>query len=399
MGLHNTAEPGRMRVLALLTGDLASRRGDAGVKYGEMFAALGAQCDLVEVRDVELRGLDRYQGAARTLRWPLRSWREAFYKNPWAYQRRSRRAAELARRHAGQVDLIFQHGALFRADAGVGGPPVVLYADFTYRLAQREDRWRDPFADPAQGERWNALEAAALRGAAFVLTRSEHTRRSMIEDYAIAPERVAVVGGGLNFAQMPTLMPPADRPRVLFVGRDYERKGGDLLVAAFARVRERIPDAELWLVTAETGVAGPGIRRIAPVYDRAALAELYRGAAVFAMPSRCETWGDVFLEAMAHGLPCVGAAVDAMPEIIRHGETGYLAPPGDVGALAAYLERLLASPLLRQQLGARGRERVATMFTWEHVLRRMLPYFEQARAAASAPPRERAEHARMVGAR
>lgn len=381
MALPGTTETSRPRVLALLTGDIASPREDAGVKYGQMFAALGEQCDLVGVHDVELRGVERYQGALRTLRWPAARWRAAFYKNPWSYRRRTRLATRLARRYRDRADVIFQHGALFRAEPGPHGPPVVLYADFTYRLAQREDRWRDPSGDLAQGERWDALERAAFRSAAFILTRSEHTRASMIGDYGIAPERVAVVGGGLNFAQMPALNPPAERPRVLFVGRDFERKGGDLLVAAFARVRERIPAAELWLVTSAS-VAGPGIRRLAPIYDRAALAELYRGAAVFAMPSRCETWGDVFLEAMAHGLPCVGAANDAMPEIIRHGETGYLASSDDVAELAGYLERLLSNRMLRGQMGARGRERVMANFTWEHVVRRMLPYFEMARAEA-----------------
>jgi alpha-maltose-1-phosphate synthase len=162
------------------------------------------------------------------------------------------------------------------------------------------------------------------------------------------------------------------------VGRDFERKGGDLLVAAFRQVRERIPAAELWLVTARSDVAGPGIRWIAPIFDRAAIAALYRSAAVFAMPSRCETWGDVFLEAMAYGLPCVGTAGDAMPEIIQHGETGYLAAAGDVAGLAGALERLLGDPALRRRMGARGRERVAALFTWDHVVRRMLPFLERA---------------------
>jgi glycosyltransferase involved in cell wall biosynthesis len=160
---------------------------------------------------------------------------------------------------------------------------------------------------------------------------------------------------------------------VLFIGKEFERKGGPQLLQAFSKVRAQLPNAELWLVTSREDVGGAGVRRIAPTNDHAAIAELYRAASVFAMPSRCETWGDVFLEAMAYGLPCIGTTNDAMPEIIEHGTTGYVVEPDDVSALARHLDDLLRSPELRQQMGAQGRLRVAERFTWARVVERMLP--------------------------
>jgi alpha-maltose-1-phosphate synthase len=182
--------------------------------------------------------------------------------------------------------------------------------------------------------------------------------------------------------------PPSGAPRVLFIGRDFERKGGDLLLAAFARARERVPEAELWLVTDRADVGGPGVRHIPPTYDRAAIAALYRAASVFAMPSRAETWGDVFLEAMAYGLPCIAADGDAMPEIVQHGVTGLLAPPGDVAALAGALATLLADDALRRRMGAAGRRRVEAEFTWGHVSDRIVPLL-----ARAARPRQHPSHA------
>ena len=108
------------------------------------------------------------------------------------------------------------------------------------------------------------------------------------------------------------------------------------------------------------------------------MGELYRSCSIFAMPSRCETWGDVFLEAMAYGLPCIGSTADAMPEIIRHGETGYVVDNGDVDALAAYLERLLVDSELRQAMGARGYARAAQNYTWDLVAQRIVPYLRRA---------------------
>lgn len=360
------------RVLGLLVGGLHNRQSGASVKYGQLFAELAARCARLDVLDVDLRGPARYVSALTSLRASAAAWREAFRKSIWAYEQRSRRARHEVRRRAGEVDVVLQHGALFHAHTP-GGPPVVIYTDFTYRLAQREDAWRNPFASQAAGERWNSLEHEAYHGAALVLTRSEYARRSLLDDYALPPTRVIVVGGGVNFAQLPRPAQPTAR-RVLFIGRDFERKGGALLLAAFTRAREHVPEAELWMVTDHKGAPAPGVRWIQPTYDRAVIAALYHDADIFVLPSQCETWGDVFLEAMAYGLPCIGADADAMPEIIGHGETGLLVPPGDVGALAAALVTLLADEPLRRRLGAGGRQRVEAAFTWTHVAERMLPY-------------------------
>lgn len=367
-----------LRVLGLLVGDIHAPVSDARIKYGQLFAELGKQCRLVDVHNVELQGMDRYQNALRTLRWPKWRWQEAFYKNVWGFHRRSQKAQAHARANRSRADVILQHGTIFSSEYQPDGPPVVVYTDFTYRLAQREDPWRDPFNDVAASERWNALEAHVARQAAFVLTRSEYVRQSMIDDYGIAPERVAAVGGGINFTTLPAPQPLAEAPRILFIGTNFERKGGEQLLAAFAQVRERVPEAELWLVTHKADLSGPGVRRIEPTRDRAAIEALYRSASVFAMPSRCETWGDVFLEAMAYGLPCIGTTNDAMPEIIEHGRSGYVVAPDDVAELAECLERLLLDPGLCQAMGERGRERVLQTFTWEHVARRMVPYLRQA---------------------
>lgn len=369
-----------VRVLGMLDGNIHDQSDSARIKYGQLFSALADRCELVDVCDVDLYGLDRLQGVARAFRWPKRRWREAYRKNPWTFERRSRLARAAAARNRQRADVIFQHGALFSSEGGASGLPVVLYADFTYRLAQREDPWRTPQMPPAESERWNSLEQQVFLSAAYVLTRSEYTRRSMIADYGVDPERVAAVGGGINFDRLPEAAPLPDVPRILFIGMNFERKGGEQLVAAFARARERVPEAELWMVTGKEDVAGPGIRRIPPTSDREEIKRLYRSASVFAMPSRCETWGDVFLEAMAYGLPCVGTTNDAMPEIIQHGQTGYCAAPDDVAGLADHLERLLRDAALRRGMGQQGRERVLTTYTWDHVVGRMLPYLARASA-------------------
>jgi glycosyltransferase involved in cell wall biosynthesis len=376
MHKDSTAKEHDLRVLGTLVGDIMAPNSGAQIKYGQLFAELARRCQIVDVADVELRGLDRYQNALHSFHWPQWRWREAFRKNVWAFHRRSRRAQHAVARQRDQIDVVLQHGAIFWSGLPAAGPPVVLYTDFTYQLAAREDPWRNPFSG-REARRWDDLERQCYHRAAMTLTRSEYTRQSIIHDYGVPPERVAVVGGGVNFAALPAPMPLADTPRVLFIGKEFERKGGAQLVAAFRQARARVPNAELWLVTANQQIDEPGIRCLAPTHDRAAIASLYRQASVFAMPSRCETWGDVFLEAMAYGLPCIGTTNDAMPEIIQHGETGYVVGADDVTALAGYLEQLLGDPWLRRRMGEQGRARVARMFTWAHVAEQIAAHLRQ----------------------
>lgn len=372
-----------VRVLGTLVGNIYAPNSGAQIKYGQLFEELARRTHLVDVVDAELYGIDRYQNAARAFRWPKHRWREAVHKNIWAFHRRSRIAQAAVARYAQQIDVVLQHGAIFWSGSASVDVPVVIYTDFTYRLAAQEDPWRNPFTNPREALRWDALERSAYQRAVLILTRSDYARQSLIRDYGVAPERTLTVGGGLNFTTLPAPQVLTPVPRVLFIGKEFERKGGAQLVAAFQQVQQRIPAAELWLVTARNDLNMAGVRCIAPTHDRTAIAALYQQSSVFAMPSRCETWGDVFLEAMAYGLPCIGTTNDAMPEIIQHGETGYVVDADDVLALAHYLECLLSDPALRGAMGARGRARVRTSFTWAHVADRIVQGLQQAVFAAS----------------
>jgi glycosyltransferase involved in cell wall biosynthesis len=147
------------------------------------------------------------------------------------------------------------------------------------------------------------------------------------------------------------------RPRLLFVGGDFPRKGGYDLLSAWAAsgLRDR---AELELATNWTieGTLPPGVivtRNVAPHSD--AWHALWARADVFVMPTRNEAFGLVYQEAAAAGLPAIGTRHNAVPEIVLDGETGRLVPPGDPEALASAMVELVDSPGLRDRLGTRAR--------------------------------------------
>ena len=181
----------------------------------------------------------------------------------------------------------------------------------------------------------------------------------------------------------------AGPPTVLLVARmsaGERYKGHDELLEAWPQVRSGAPDAALHFVgdgddtprlrakAAALGIAG-SVTFTGFVSDTE-LRALYRRAAVFAMPSRGEGFGLVYLEAMAEGLPCIGAVEDAAGEIIRDGETGFLVPQSDRMALADRVVRLLNNETLRRTMGQSGYRRVRETFNHERFSRTMLALIE-----------------------
>jgi D-inositol-3-phosphate glycosyltransferase len=97
-----------------------------------------------------------------------------------------------------------------------------------------------------------------------------------------------------------------------------------------------------------------------------------------AVPSRREGYGVVCAEAMAHGKPVVASAVGGLLDLVRHGETGLLVPPGDEAALREALRWLLGDPELRRRMGAAARERAREHLSWERATAETLRAYEDA---------------------
>lgn len=371
-----------LHVLSLLPSD-PRRKLEARTKYGPFLTALGRRVQQVSVLDTNLTGWERAWGLLRTFVPDRSRWQERFYQHPAIFQARSRQLArQLTDWRGPRLDVSLQFGTLFDAAWQPAGPPVVLYCDYTARLAARDPiDARSPFTAGERAELF-ALETRAYQRAAHVFAWSRRVQTSLMQEYGLPAEQVTVIGAGVGIEPLPDLGAPLDLPpRLLFIGKDFLRKGGDILLRAFAEVRRAMPSARLDVVTRQAIPAGlprDGVTVHPPAWDRVRVLALLRAADGLVLPSRLETWGDVLLEAMAYGVPCVGVTGRSMDEIIVPEETGLLVPPDDVAALAAALLRLLADPETRRAWGRAGRRRVEQFFTWPQVVERMLPELIQA---------------------
>jgi glycosyltransferase involved in cell wall biosynthesis len=369
-----------LRILVTLIGDVHNDP-FARVKYGLFIEALQKSGAKASTLNADLHGFPRVLNAMRTYH-PTRSvWRERFWKNVPAFEARSRYVSRHIHSHDDQWDVAIQLGATFDAGRYQQQLPVVIYTDYTARLsADRPEAGRTPFSE-AQRDQWIERETEAYHHALHIFTRSQLVEESIIHDYGISPDKVTAIGGGVNFDPLPMVEPRVEEnPVVLFIGKEFHRKGGDILLDSFAKVREEVPRARLRMMTQgpiPADLPMEGVDVVPPTWERDAMAQLYKEADLFVLPSRLETWGDVLLEAMAYGLPCIGVDIDAMGEIIQQGETGILVPPHDHEALADALICLLHDPLARARMGQAGRQSVEKLFTWDCVVARMFEVLNQ----------------------
>jgi glycosyltransferase involved in cell wall biosynthesis len=246
-------------------------------------------------------------------------------------------------------------------------------------------------------EVWQPLgwpRGAALRRADMVIGPSADTVRHLISEQGILPGKAQLLPWGLDpefearAASSVPLSPPPGFPEtgriVLTVGRwnsAEQYKGADTLIAALPRVLKTAPDT--FLVLVGDGDDRPRLEQLARnlgVSERACflhgltpdqLFACYASCEIFALPSRGEGFGLVFLEAMACAKPVIGGAHGGIPDIIEDGVTGLLVPHGDAQRLAQALESLLGNPGRAKEMGARGKDRLAKTFSFEQFQSRL----------------------------
>jgi glycosyltransferase involved in cell wall biosynthesis len=252
--------------------------------------------------------------------------------------------------------------------------PYVISTDIT---PIQYDRMSRPYGHAA--DRPGPLKAykhAANRrvfgAATAVLPWSTWVRQSLIADYGVPLNRIEVIPPGVDLDrwQPAEERAPADGNvplRILFVGGDMHRKGGDILIQAYRALRTSAatltPACELHLVTrspapmGEGMVAHHGLRPNTPE-----LIAVFRSCDLFVLPTEAEAFGIAAVEAAAAGLPAIVTDVGGLTDVVVDGETGFLMRPGDVQTLAARLRLLVSDPGLRLRLGRAARARAEARF-------------------------------------
>ena len=195
---------------------------------------------------------------------------------------------------------------------------------------------------------------------------------------AAAPDAGAAVRKALGI--------PATAPVLLSLSRFIWAKAPESLLDIFRRVLAARPDCHL--LVAGTGMAddeemGELLRKCGPADHvhllgvRGDVASLFASADIFLLPSRVESFPISIMEAMAMGVPVVASTVGGIPDLVRHGEDGFLHDPQDVAGMAESVLTLLADAAIRERFGEAGRQRIAREFSLQKLGDRALARYEE----------------------
>ena len=231
----------------------------------------------------------------------------------------------------------------------------LLYPDINPKNYQRSERFI------------NKVENKIYQDADMIFTCGSLTTRSLVTQYHIPQEKVLTVfaGSALKEHFVENNEKYASK-NILFVGVDWERKGGPILVKAFEKVLEKHSDASLTIIgcsPANVSVANCNILGKLPQVE---LARYYNNAAVFCLPTLREPFGIVFIEAMLYKLPVVANNIGSIPDMVTNDFNGYLID-NNIEGYAEAICKLFDDPQKARTFGENGFNLANSKFTWNSV--------------------------------
>ncbi len=272
----------------------------------------------------------------------------------------------------------------------IGKQPYILCTDITPlqydRMAADYNHHQDRNPLLKRYKHW--LNVNLFRQAAQILPWSNWVRHSLIEDYGVAQERISVVPPGVDTERWhPLARAQKQGPlQILFVGGDFYRKGGEILLQAFRGLPSG--KAALTLVTRSAIQPGEGVTVRNDLQPNSPeLIALYQTSDLFVLPTKAEAFGIAAVEASAMGLPVIATNIGGVSDIVIDNQTGLLLPSHNADSLRAMLLRLIEAPEQCIRLGDAARHHVETHFDARKNAARILDIIVAQQMAAPQPSR------------
>lgn len=258
--------------------------------------------------------------------------------------------------------------------------PYFTYQDMTYHAGLIVKEWRKkyPFIFPAAGN--NILSLCEIhrrerrqhdeyQHASAVFFMSLWVKNIMSEYHSDVTSKMFHIGGGTNIDINSIDITKKEGNKFLFIGRDFERKAGDLVIEAFKILKtQHMPNAELHMAGCKPQEKVDGVIYYGDV-DFIKVSELLNKCDVFCMPSRFEAYGLVFVEALIYGLPCIGRRFFEMPHFIENGKDGVLIECDDPFVLAKKMFDVISDKCMIDYVQSKQATYIER-YSWDSVAKR-----------------------------
>ncbi len=358
------------------------------------------------VKLIELPSLDLFANGLMSLRpYHLRSMTNIIewvskltggFAEPYTF---GRRAVKYLKHHGHNYDLIHDNQSLSTGMLQIQdmGLPLVttvhhpITSDLRIALSAARN-WYERLLI----KRWHSfliMQTRVVRQLHNIVTVSDCSRQDIAADFGIQPSGIDIVYNGIDTEEFRPLPDIARQPLRLMAtaSADAPLKGLRYLLRAYAKLLDQYPGLEL-LIVSKPKPGGKTERlvqylsienKVQFVSDitTAQMVRYYAEASIAIVPSVYEGFGLPAGEAMACGVPVVSTDGGALPEVV--GDAGVIVPVKSVEALVKAIDELLSNPEKRDELGARGRQRILQKFCWDVCAQQMAKYYEQVLASAN----------------
>lgn len=297
----------------------------------------------------------------------------AHYRHSSLCLARNTARAQKVVKNSPYFNACLMYGTRFRPAIRV---PMYCYFDATVAQIAKSGGWTYGKRSFRGNRRSLDYQKGVFESCSGIFPRTKYAASSVYEDYDMPATKVTVVGAGSNHNRAPFPHGSYNNKNILFIGVQFERKGGPLILEAFRLVRKTIVDASLTIIGCDVEIDEPGVEVVGRIYKDTddglgRILEYYSKASLFCIMSTLEPFGIVVLEAQNSYVPCIVPKKFAFTETVIDGVTGIHLVDETPSELAKQMIKLLNNPAKLEKMGIAAHDFVKSNWTWDLVAERI----------------------------
>jgi glycogen synthase len=340
-------------------------------RHQALFDVISSQSNQLDyVYDEEFSKIIFVENLAKVFRKSIRTFFPAKFSE-WqnsdrGFIARSKRTESKIRKLDCKPDLVLHIFGMYSPFWDNSDIPYAMYLDYTAALAHRKSPLTEKFFS------WKDCEKTSYDRAYHLFVMSHLVKYSLIDDYGILPEKITVVGSFASGHKVYEGEKKFGTQQILFNGADFERKGGDLVIAAFKHIKKALPAAKLVIIGKKITAIEEGVDNPGKIKSLSEMRKLFLDTDLVIAPGRCDPFPTFAIEAMNYGVPCLVSNNDGMPEIVDRDINGAVVDDLTPEAIAEKAIDLLNNIPVLTSMSHQARHKVKHHFNCDIIARKII---------------------------